>query len=176
MGLLDLMLQSGLSVQLIDTVAIIADAIPDQRLFVQQRLLDEIAKVLGGNARVYIPPPSYASSWIRHGGSKDGGAAPNNNRTPLRGSMSQNIMGSAARISKTPSRSSFTWSASAQSSVTPIAQSRADASAINNSFSGSGYSLGLSVAAMDCTMNISFCTGDNADSMQGSGHSGGHKF
>jgi hypothetical protein len=46
--MLDLMFQSGLTAELIDTLAVLDKYIPHQKIVVQERLLDETTKVLGG--------------------------------------------------------------------------------------------------------------------------------
>ena len=48
------MLASGLTSELIDTLSVIAINMPTQRPAVQQRLLDEATKILGGEAHPAI--------------------------------------------------------------------------------------------------------------------------
>ena len=45
--LLDLLLQSGLTSELIETLSVIATHLPAQRSIVQRRLMQEVTKILG---------------------------------------------------------------------------------------------------------------------------------
>ena len=67
LSLLEPMLASGLTSELIDTLSVIATYMPAQRPAVQQRLLEEATKILGGDARPRLPVPSYLYSWGRKG-------------------------------------------------------------------------------------------------------------
>jgi hypothetical protein len=65
--LLEPMLQSGLTAELIDTLSVICEHLPSQKLLVQTRLLEEATKVLGGESRPVIPEPEYIYSWAKKG-------------------------------------------------------------------------------------------------------------
>lgn len=65
--LLEPMLQSGLTPELIDTLSIISAHMPNQRNMVQVRLLEETIKVLGGNSRPLLQEPDYLYSWAKVG-------------------------------------------------------------------------------------------------------------
>eukprot|EP00605_Chrysophyceae_sp_TOSAG23-4_P001470 GSChrysophyteH1.ASY1.ANO1.1606.1 assembled CDS len=65
--LLDPMLQSGLTDELIDTLSVISESMPNQRPEVQQRLLEEATKVLGGDPKPRLPQPAYLYSWAHSG-------------------------------------------------------------------------------------------------------------
>ena len=65
LSLLEPMLQSGLTAELIDTLAVVATYMPNKRPAVQQRLLEEAIKVLGGTAKPRLAPPAYLYSWNR---------------------------------------------------------------------------------------------------------------
>lgn len=67
LSLLEPMLQSGLTSELIDTLAVVVTYMPNQRSVVQQRLLEEATKVLGGHAKPRLEPPTYTYSWVRRG-------------------------------------------------------------------------------------------------------------
>ena len=67
LSLLEPMLASGLTNELIDTLSVVATYIPAQRPAVQQRLLEEAIKILGGDARPRLNVPSYLYSWGRKG-------------------------------------------------------------------------------------------------------------
>ena len=62
---LEKLLEAGLSQQLIDTLTVVAAYVPDQRVGVQQRLLTEVTKVLGGDLVTIVPPPRYYERWLR---------------------------------------------------------------------------------------------------------------
>ena len=59
LSLLEPMLQSGLTAELIDTLSVIAEHMPAQRPAVQQRLLEEATKILGGDAKQQLRVPAY---------------------------------------------------------------------------------------------------------------------
>ena len=63
LSVLEVLLEAGLSQQLIDTLTVVAANVPDQRVGVQQRLLTEVTKVLGGNPGVVAAPARYYSRW-----------------------------------------------------------------------------------------------------------------
>ena len=65
--LLEPMLQSGLTTELINTLSVICHHMPTQKHFVQTRLLDEATKVLGGESKPSISEPSYVYSWSKKG-------------------------------------------------------------------------------------------------------------
>jgi len=65
--LLEPMFQSGLTSELIDTLAVISTSMPNQRSEVQQRLLQEATKILGGDAKPSLPKPTYMYSWSHQG-------------------------------------------------------------------------------------------------------------
>jgi hypothetical protein len=65
--LLDLIMQAGLTPELIDTLSIISDHLPTQRNLVQLRLLEETLKVLGGSSRPLLQEPDYLYSWAKYG-------------------------------------------------------------------------------------------------------------
>ena len=56
-ALLEPMLQGGLTAELINTLTVIATYMPYQRPIVQQRLLEESTKVLGGAPKQILSPP-----------------------------------------------------------------------------------------------------------------------
>ena len=58
-ALLEPMLQGGLTAELINTLTVIATYMPYQRPIVQQRLLEESTKVLGGVPKQILSPPDY---------------------------------------------------------------------------------------------------------------------
>ena len=58
-------MQSGLTAELIDTLNVIATYVPNQKPIVQQRLLEEATKILGGDAILKIAKPAYLQSWSR---------------------------------------------------------------------------------------------------------------
>jgi hypothetical protein len=67
--LIEPMLQSGLTPALIDTLTVVSDHLPTQRVAVQQRLLEETTKILGGQ-QYYTnagPLPDYMYSWGKKG-------------------------------------------------------------------------------------------------------------
>ena len=66
-GLLEPMLQGGLTAELINTLTVIATYMPYQRPVVQRRLLEESTRVLGGIPQQVLPPPDYMYSWARRG-------------------------------------------------------------------------------------------------------------
>lgn len=66
-SLLDPMLQTGLTAELIDTLTIIGSFVPHQKLIVQQRLLDEATKVLGNGPKTVLSEPAYMYSWAHKG-------------------------------------------------------------------------------------------------------------
>lgn len=65
--LLEPMFQSGLTSELIDTLAVVSTSMPNQRVEVQQRLLQEATKILGGDAKPSLPKPTYLYSWSHQG-------------------------------------------------------------------------------------------------------------
>lgn len=67
MALLDLMLQSGLTMQLIETLKLLSDKIPNQSDIIQLRLLEEATKILGGDARITKDEPDHLYSWCKIG-------------------------------------------------------------------------------------------------------------
>jgi hypothetical protein len=67
LSLLEPMLQSGLTPELIDTLSIISAHMPYQRHMVQVRLLEETIKVLGGNSKPLLQEPDYLYSWAKVG-------------------------------------------------------------------------------------------------------------
>jgi hypothetical protein len=67
LSLLGLMFQSGLTPELIDTLQVIVRCIPQQMTVVQERLLAETTKVLGGQENVSAHVPEYTHSWVRSG-------------------------------------------------------------------------------------------------------------
>ena len=71
--LLDAMIAGGLNPELIDTLSIIIEKMPEKRVVVQQRVLEEVTRVLGGDCRMHIPPPSYLASWGRKSVASVGG-------------------------------------------------------------------------------------------------------
>jgi hypothetical protein len=66
-SLLEPMLQGGLTAELINTLTVIATHMPHQRPVVQQRLLEESTKLLGGIPKQIIPRPEYMYCWARKG-------------------------------------------------------------------------------------------------------------
>jgi Domain of unknown function (DUF3385) len=66
-SLLEPMLQGGLTADLINTLTVIATHMPYQRPVVQQRLLEESTKLLGGIPKQIIAPPEYMYCWARRG-------------------------------------------------------------------------------------------------------------
>ena len=66
-SLLEPMLQGGLTSELINTLTVIATHMPYQRPVVQQRLLEESTKLLGGIPKQIIPQPEYVYCWARKG-------------------------------------------------------------------------------------------------------------
>ena len=66
-ALLEPMLQGGLTGDLINTLTVIATHMPYQRPVVQQRLLEESTKLLGGIPKQIIPQPEYMYCWARKG-------------------------------------------------------------------------------------------------------------
>lgn len=67
LALLEPMLQSGLTAQLIETLSTISTYMENQRPMVQMRLLQEATKVLGGDTEPYMIDPDYMYSWGRNG-------------------------------------------------------------------------------------------------------------
>ncbi|RYH28611.1 DUF3385 domain-containing protein [archaeon] len=65
--LLEPMLQSGLTAELIDTLAVISSYMPSKKAQVQRRLLEEVTKILGGNNTPKVTEPDYIYSWGRKG-------------------------------------------------------------------------------------------------------------
>lgn len=65
--LLEPMLQSGLTSELIDTLAVISAYMPGKKSQVQSRLLEEVTKVLGGDSQPAIAEPEYVYSWAKKG-------------------------------------------------------------------------------------------------------------
>ena len=66
-SLLEPMLQGGLTSELINTLTVIATHMPYQRPVVQQRLLEESTKLLGGIPKQVLPQPEYMYCWARKG-------------------------------------------------------------------------------------------------------------
>jgi FKBP12-rapamycin complex-associated protein len=66
-SLLDPMLQTGLTAELMNTLTIIGSFVPHQKLIVQQRLLDEATKVLGNGPKTVLSEPAYMYSWSHKG-------------------------------------------------------------------------------------------------------------
>ena len=66
-SLLEPMLLGGLTAELINTLTVIATHMPYQRPVVQQRLLEESTKLLGGIPKQIIPTPEYMYCWARKG-------------------------------------------------------------------------------------------------------------
>lgn len=64
-GLLDTMLQAGLTQELIETLSVISTNLPGQKGPVQERLLEEVTKVLGGQSESLLKPqpPAHILSW-----------------------------------------------------------------------------------------------------------------
>ena len=58
---------TGLTDELIETLSTITIHMPHQRTIIQQRLLEEVVKVLGGDAHPKIIPPVYTYSWSHKG-------------------------------------------------------------------------------------------------------------
>jgi len=67
LSLLEPMLQSGLTAELVETIRVVAEYIPSQKEAVQLRLLDEATKILGGDAQLRISEPDYLYSWTKQG-------------------------------------------------------------------------------------------------------------
>lgn len=65
--LVEPMIQTGLSQELIDTLTIISNLIPGLRSTIQGRLMEEVCKVLGGNTLSPSLEPDYTYSWVRVG-------------------------------------------------------------------------------------------------------------
>lgn len=66
-SLIEPMLQTGLTAELIDTLSVISSYMPNQKALIQQRLLEEATKVLGGTADEIYVGPDYTFSWGRSG-------------------------------------------------------------------------------------------------------------
>lgn len=66
-SLLEPMLQTGLTAELIATLAVISSHMPSQKQLIQARLLEEATKVLGGNVKPPLLEPEYMYSWGRVG-------------------------------------------------------------------------------------------------------------
>jgi Domain of unknown function (DUF3385) len=66
-ALLEPMLLGGLTAELINTLTVIATHMPYQRPVVQQRLLEESTKLLGGIRKQVIPQPEFMYCWVRKG-------------------------------------------------------------------------------------------------------------
>jgi hypothetical protein len=77
-GLLDTMLQSGLTQELIETLSVISTNLPGQKGPVQERLLEEVTKVLGGQSESLLKPqpPAYTYCWTGVAPVDSGGAHP----------------------------------------------------------------------------------------------------
>lgn len=108
-GLLDTMLQSGLTQELIETLSVISTNLPGQKGPVQQRLLEEVTKVLGGQSESLLKPqpPAYAYSWTGNVSTTDVGTTTNNGkRGASAGSHQTHGVGMApapaGRLSPTP--------------------------------------------------------------------------
>eukprot|EP01035_Chromulina_nebulosa_P018854 gene18854-24639_t len=67
LGLIDVILTSGLTADLIETLNVIAESVPSQKFIVQNKLLDEIIKILGGDIKPKIMRPNYEYSWSKAG-------------------------------------------------------------------------------------------------------------
>lgn len=67
LSLLEPMLQSGLTSELIETLRVVAEFIPSQKEAVQSRLLIEATKILGGDSQLRISEPSHVYSWTKYG-------------------------------------------------------------------------------------------------------------
>jgi FKBP12-rapamycin complex-associated protein len=79
--LLDPMFQSGLTSELIETLSVISNSMPNQRREVEQRLLQEATKVLGGDAKLMLSKPTYLYSWSHQGQRYHAGAEAGNGRS-----------------------------------------------------------------------------------------------
>eukprot|EP01033_Poteriospumella_lacustris_P010144 gene10144-7234_t len=66
-SLLEPMIQTGLTAELIETLAVISSHMPSQKQLIQSRLLEEATKVLGGNLKPPLQEPEYMYSWARVG-------------------------------------------------------------------------------------------------------------
>jgi hypothetical protein len=67
LSLLEPMLQSGLTAELIETLSIISTYMPNQRPMLQVRLLEEATKVLGGDVKPVLEEPDFVYSWAKKG-------------------------------------------------------------------------------------------------------------
>jgi tetratricopeptide (TPR) repeat protein len=67
LGLLDLLFQSGLTVDLIHTLTVLVRFVPQQTADIQNRLLEETTKILGGDSRAVALEPEYVYCWSRSG-------------------------------------------------------------------------------------------------------------
>jgi phosphatidylinositol kinase/protein kinase (PI-3 family) len=66
-NLVEPMLQSGLTAELIETLSVVCNYLPSQKQLVQSRLLEEATKVLGGDWQPNLVEPAYGYSWGRKG-------------------------------------------------------------------------------------------------------------
>jgi hypothetical protein len=102
--LLEPMLQSGLTSELISTLSVICHHMPTQKHFVQSRLLEEATKVLGGECKPTLQDPPYVYSWSKkgerhtrqsyllHGLGQPGNMHGNNGLGSIAGGMSSNAL------------------------------------------------------------------------------------
>jgi hypothetical protein len=67
LSLLEPMLQSGLTSELIETLRVVAEFIPSQKEAVQSRLLIEATKILGGDSQLRVSEPEHLYSWMKQG-------------------------------------------------------------------------------------------------------------
>jgi hypothetical protein len=67
LGLLDLLFQSGLTVELIHTLTVLVRFVPQQTVEIQNRLLEETTKILGGDSKSTPVEPEYVHCWGRTG-------------------------------------------------------------------------------------------------------------
>lgn len=66
-SLLEPMIQTGLTAELIETLAVISSHMPGQKQLIQSRLLEEATRVLGGSSKPPLSEPEYMYSWGRVG-------------------------------------------------------------------------------------------------------------
>lgn len=168
--LLDAMIAGGLNPELINTLSIIIEKMPEKRVIVQQRVLEEVTRVLGGDCRMHIPPPSYLSSWTRksvasvggvgssHPGNPAGLMSPvKSAAVPAGGGGMTGFIGFNKGTPSTPVSSkslakSFSF---ARGKATP-ADTAAPATKIN-------YASGINVAAMGLEVGVNYIPGPDTE-------------
>jgi len=134
LSLLEPMLQSGLTAELIDTLAVVAMYMPNQRPAVQQRLLEEATKVLGGLPKPRPAPPAYTYSWARRGHRAPSSILPHAAASSVKPGAHWDSLGNASHADLT----------SMDHLSSPLPVSAAVASTKGTSSSGAGSSLSFS--------------------------------